>query len=82
MNVGQEWIDTSGIPEVVEGVHNWAAIKFMTCPWDWSRLLLLRILHDASYFGEVATTEGTQKQLLERYVNEYLMDNRHRAMND
>ncbi len=45
-------------------------------------MLLLRILHDASYFGEVTTTEGAQKELLERFVNEYLIDNRHRAMND
>ena len=82
VSVGQEWIDTSGIPEVVEAAHNWAAIKFMTCPWDWSGLLLLRILHDASYFGEATTNEGAQKELLERFVNEYLMDTRHRAMND
>ena len=34
VSVGQEWSDTSGIPEVVEAAHNWAAIKFMTCPWD------------------------------------------------
>ena len=82
VSVGQEWNDTSGITEVIEATHNWAAIKFMTCPWDWSGLLLLRILHDASFFGEVTTTEGTQKELLERFTNEYMMENRHRAMND
>ena len=82
VSVGQEWNDTSGITEVVEATHNWAAIKFMTCPWDWSGLLLLRILHDASFFGEVTTTEGTQKELLERFVNEFMMENRHRAMNE
>ena len=58
VSVGQEWAEASSLHEIAEAVHNWAAVRFQCAPWNWSGLMLLRILHEASYFSTSAEGEG------------------------
>ena len=55
------WNEASSLSELVESCHNWAAIRFMVAPWDWSGLLLLRILHEVSFFSLCVESEEEQK---------------------
>ena len=80
VSVGQEWAEATGLTEVIEGVHNWVAVRFMTAPWDWSGILLLRILHDLTYFTSVSDNEDTQKIICEKFVDEFLATNRRELM--
>ena len=80
VSVGQEWAEATGLTEVMEGVHNWVAVRFMTAPWDWSGILLLRILHDLTYFTSVSDNEDTQKIICEKFVDEFLATNRRELM--
>ena len=80
VTTGQQWGETSGICEVVEAVHNWGAIRFMVAPWDWSPMLLMRILHDVNYFTTVADDDVAQKVVTEKYVDEFLTTNRRHLM--
>ena len=80
VTVGQEWAEASSLHELAEAVHNWAAVRFMCAPWDWSGLLLLRVLHEASYFSTAADGEGPQRAHTEKYIDEYLGKNRRNLM--
>ena len=75
ISVGQDWAEASSLHEIAEAVHNWAAVRFQCAPWDWSGLLLLRILHEASYFSTAAEGEGPQRALTEKYIGEFLSKN-------
>ena len=80
VTVGQYWAEASGLTEVVEGVHNWCAVRFMTAPWDYSGILLMRILHEVSFFTHVADSEEGQKTVCEKFIDEFLTTNRRRLM--
>ena len=69
VTVGHEWAEASSLHKLVEAVHNWAAIRFMCAQWDLSGLLLLRVLHEASYFSTAAEGEGTQWALTGKSKN-------------
>ena len=43
-------------------------------------MLLLRVLHEASYFSTAADGEGPQRALTEKYIDEYLGKNRRNLM--
>ena len=52
----------------------------MVAPWDWSPMLLMRILHDVSYFTTVAEDEVAKKVVAEKFVDEFLTTNRRQLM--
>jgi hypothetical protein len=54
VSVGQEWAEASSLHEIAKAGHKRDAVHFQCAPWDWSGLLLLRILHQASYFSTSA----------------------------
>ena len=66
------WNEASSLSELVESCHNWAAIRFMVAPWDWSGFLLLRILHEVSFFTLCVESEEDQRTLMEKFVDEFL----------
>ena len=80
VSVGQEWAEASSLHEIAEAVHNWAAVRFQCAPWDWSGLLLLRVLHETSYFSTASDGEGSQRALAEKFIDEFLSKNRRNLM--
>ena len=80
VSVGQDWAEATGLTEVIEGVHNWVAVRFMTAPWDYSGILLLRILHEVAYFTHVADSDEGQKTICEKFIDEFLTTNRRKLM--
>ena len=70
------WNEASSLSELVESCHNWAAIRFMVAPWDWIGFLLLRILHEVSFFSLCVDSEEEQRTLMEKYVDKFLATNR------
>ena len=80
VTVGQEWAEASGLHEIAEAAHNWAAVRFQVAPWDWSGLLLLRVLHETSYFSTASEDEGSQRALAEKFIDEFLSKNRRNLM--
>ena len=80
VSVGQDWAEASCLHKIAEAAHNWAAVRFQVAPWDWSGLVLLRILHEASYFSTAADGEGSQRALAEKFIDEFLSKNRRNLM--
>ena len=80
VSVGQEWAEASSLHEIAEAVHNWAAVRFECAPWDWSGLLLLRVLHETSYFSTASDGEGSQRALAEKFIDKFLSKNRRNLM--
>ena len=80
VSVGQDWAEASGLHEIAEAAHNWAAVRFQVAPWDWSGLLLLRVVHESSYFSTAAEDEGSQRALAEKFIDEFLSKNRRNLM--
>ena len=44
-------------------------------PWDWTGVLLGRILHEANFFAYVSESQKVQRTVLEKYVEEVLTRN-------
>ena len=80
VTTGQQWGETNGMNEVVEACLNWGAIRFMVAPWDWSPMLLIRVLHEVAFFSTVAEDEVGQKTVAEKFVDEFLQTNRRLLM--
>ena len=80
MSMAQEWAEVSGLTEIMEAVFNWSSVRFMTAPWDWSGILLLRVLHDVSFFTHASDSEDSQKAVAEKFIDEFLTQNRRRLM--
>ena len=43
--VSQDWLEAGTVNEVMEALHNWTAIRFLIAPWDWSGILMARVIH-------------------------------------
>ena len=39
-------------------------------PWDWSGILLARIIHEAAFFALVTDSETQQRSVLEQFIDE------------
>ena len=39
-------------------------------PWDWSGILLARIIHEAAFFALVTDSETQQRNVLQQFINE------------
>ena len=74
------WKECGSTREVMEGTLNFVGALFMIRPWDYQGLVLLRALHEVSYFAGVTNTEATQKHLAESFVNEVVAKNCQRFM--
>ena len=60
VSVSQDWLEA----EIIEALHNWTAVRFMVAPWDWSGLLIARVIHEAGFFVMVTESEAQQRALL------------------
>ena len=48
----------------------------MVAPWDWSGLLIARVIDEAGFFVMVTESEAQQRALLEKFVDESLAVNK------
>ena len=60
----------------MEALHNWTAIRFLVPPWDWSGILLARVIHVAGFFRMVCKSETQQRTILEEFIDEVLSVNK------
>ena len=70
VSVSQDWLEAGTVSEIMEALHNWTAVRFMVAPWDWSGLLIARVIHEAGFFVMVTESESQQRALLEKFVDE------------
>ena len=45
-------------------------------PWDWSGILLARVIHEAAFFSLVTGSEQEQRRVLEQFIDEVFSQNR------
>jgi hypothetical protein len=76
VSVSQDWLEAGTVSEIMEALHNWTAVRFMVAPWDWSGLLIARVIHEAGFFVMVTESESQQRALLEKFVDEALAVNK------
>ena len=76
VSVSQDWLEAGTVSEIMEALHNWTAVRFMVAPWDWSGLLIARVIHEAGFFVMVTESEAQQRALLEKFVDEALAVNK------
>ena len=82
VTVGQNWLEVDSCRELVEALHNYSACLFQVRPWDWSGLVLMRVVHEVSYFATVTHDNAQQRTLLEKFIDELLTINRQRLMQE
>ena len=69
------WNEAGTVKEMVEAVLNYLASIFMIRPWDYSGLVILRCLHDVSFFALTSRTAREQKDLVSEFVEEVFLVN-------
>ena len=57
ISLSTDWLETGSVMEVMEALHNWTSIRWMVAPWDWSGILLARVIHEAAFFSLVMGME-------------------------
>ena len=72
LSLSEPWEDSADIKEVVDGLFNIQAGVFMIRPWDWTPMVIHRVLHEVSYFSGCSNTRAQQKELVEDFINEAL----------
>ena len=60
----------------MEALHNWTSIRWMVAPWDWSGILLARVIHEVAFFSLVTVSEQEQRRVLEQFIDEVFSQNR------
>ena len=45
-------------------------------PWDWSGILLARVIHEAAFLSLVTVSEQEQRRVLEQFIDEVFSQNR------
>ena len=70
VTVGEKWQDASDCNEVVEALLNYTSCVFMTRPWDWTGIVLIRACHDMCYFGRVTDNPREQRTVMESFIDE------------
>ena len=68
--MGEKWQDASDCNEVVEALLNYTSCVFMTRPWDWTGIFLIRACHDMCYFGRVTDNPREQRTVMESFIDE------------
>ena len=54
------------------------AVSFTLRPWDWTGMIVYRVLHEEQYFGGQASSKEHQKELCEEFIDTVLRVSRAR----
>ena len=49
---------------------NIRAFRWSIAPWDWSGILLARVIHEGAFFALVTDSEAQQRIVLEQFIDE------------
>ena len=76
ISVSQDWLEAGTVSEVLEALHNWMATQFLVAPWDWSGILMARVIHKAGFFSMVCKSESEQRNIMEKFIDKVFAVNR------
>ena len=74
--VEELWEEASSMKEVMDGLLNIMAATFMIRPWDYSPMVILRVIHESSYFSGCTDSKEQQRRAMETFINEALIKTR------
>ena len=74
--VEELWEEASTMKEVMDGLLNIMAATFMIRPWDYSPMVILRVIHECSYFSGCTDSKEQQRRAMETFINEALIKTR------
>ena len=69
LSLSEPWEESADIKEVIDGLFNIQAGVFQIRPWDWTPMVIHRVLHEVSYFSGCSNSRVQQKELVEDFIN-------------
>ena len=71
-SVEEHWECASNIKETLDGLWNLTAAMFQVRPWDWTPLVIGRILHEVGFFVGCSNNRDQQKLIVTDFIDECL----------
>ena len=71
-SVEEHWESASNIKETLDGLWNLTAAMFQIRPWDWTPLVIGRILHECGFFVGCSNNKDQQKMIVTEFIDECL----------
>ena len=70
MGVQTKWEGAHDIHEVMSAGLNFLAAEYMTRPYSYTAIAMIRALHEVRFFVGVAPSTRIQKSLIEQFFND------------
>ena len=80
--VEELWKEASSMKEVIDGLLNIMAAKFMIKPWDYSPMVILRVIHESSYFSGCTDSKEQKSHSFETLIDKSLIKTRTNLVQD
>lgn len=77
-SIEEHWDPAGTLKDLLDGLYNLQAALFQIRPWDWTVLVISRVIHETGAFSGCSNSKEQQVDITEQFINEALFQSRNK----